>query len=81
KAIKQAAKLAKVAAPSVKEKITLADVKSHKDSVMSPRIKSLNDITVTDKINMIKEAEKVYKDYGEVKSYNLGYDEIIDHRR
>lgn len=80
KIIKQAAKLAKVAAPSVKEKITLADVKSHKDNVMSPRIKSLNDITVTDKINMIKEAEKVYKDYAEVKSYNLGYDEIIDHR-
>ena len=80
KIIKQAAKLAKVAAPSVKEKITLADVKSHKDNVMSPRIKSLGDISVTEKINMIKEAEKVYKDFEEVKSYNIGYDEIIDHR-
>ncbi|TET32037.1 MAG: hypothetical protein E3J70_01335, partial [Candidatus Heimdallarchaeota archaeon] len=32
------------------------------------------------KINMIKEAEKVYKDYDDIKSYTLGYDEIIDHR-
>ncbi|MHA1211393.1 MAG: TldD/PmbA family protein [Candidatus Heimdallarchaeota archaeon] len=80
KAIKQATKLAKVAAPSVKEKYKLAEVKAHKDSVMSPRIKSLGDISVTEKINMIKEAEKNFKDFEDIKSYILGYDEIIDHR-
>ncbi len=78
--IQQATKLAKGAAASKKEKITLADTKPYQDKVISPRIKSLKDISVTEKINMIKEAEKVYKDYKEIKSYNLGYDEIIDHR-
>ncbi|MHA1531540.1 MAG: TldD/PmbA family protein, partial [Candidatus Heimdallarchaeota archaeon] len=78
--IEHATKLAKGAAESKKEKITFADVKSHTDKAISPRIKSLSDISVEQKINMIKEAEKVYKDYEDIKSYTLGYDEIIDHR-
>ncbi|HUT82277.1 MAG TPA: TldD/PmbA family protein [Candidatus Bathyarchaeia archaeon] len=76
--IKQATKLAKVAAPTLKEKISFADVKSHKDIVISPYIKSIEDISVTEKINMIKEAEKIFKDYEDVKSYILNYSEIID---
>ncbi|NHK32286.1 MAG: TldD/PmbA family protein [Asgard group archaeon] len=80
KTIEKAVSLAKVAAPSKKEKIKLADVKSYKDSLISPRIKSLQDISVTDKINMIKEAEKAYKEFEEVKSYTLTYSEIIDDR-
>lgn len=78
--IEQATKLAKGAAESKKEKITFAEVKSHTDKAISPRIKSLEDISVEQKINMIKEAEKVYKDYENIKSYTLGYDEFIDHR-
>lgn len=80
KTIKKAVSLAKVAAPSKKEKIKLAEVKSYRDSLISPRIKSLQDISVTDKINMIKEAEKAYKEFDEVKSYTLTYSEIIDDR-
>ncbi len=78
--IEQATKLAKGAAGSKKEKIAFADVKTHTDKVISPRIKSLEDISVEEKINMLKEAEKVYSDFEDIKSYTLGYDEIIDQR-
>ncbi|NHJ49781.1 MAG: TldD/PmbA family protein [Asgard group archaeon] len=80
KIIKSAVSLAKVAAPAKKEKIKLADVKSYKDKQISPRIKSLNEISVTEKINLIKEAEKEYKEFEEIKSYTVSYSEIIDDR-
>ncbi|NHJ84906.1 MAG: TldD/PmbA family protein [Asgard group archaeon] len=78
--IKEACKLAAGASKSVKHKITLAETKPHKDKVHSPAVKSLRDITVSDKINMIKESEKVFNDFEEIKSYTIGYDEMIDHR-
>ncbi|NHJ04789.1 MAG: TldD/PmbA family protein [Candidatus Heimdallarchaeota archaeon] len=78
--IKEAMNLAKGSVDSIKEKVKLAEVKSHVDKITSPYTKSLLDITVTDKINMIKEAEKIFKEYEEIKNYILSYREIIDHR-
>ncbi|MBN1329404.1 MAG: TldD/PmbA family protein [Candidatus Heimdallarchaeota archaeon] len=78
--IKQASKLAEVAAPTLKEKIAFAEVKPYKDTVISPQIKSIENISVTEKINLIKDAEKVFKDFEEVKSYVLNYSEIIDNK-
>jgi len=80
KIIKEAMNLAKGSVDSIKEKVKLAEVKSHVDKITSPYTKSLQDITVTDKINLIKEAEKIFKEYEEIKSYILSYREIIDHR-
>ncbi len=78
--IQQAFGLAKGAAPTVKDKVKIAEVKVYQDKVISPRIKSLEDFSVTDKINIVKNAEKSLKDYKEIKSYQLSYSEIIDHR-
>ncbi|MHA1155715.1 MAG: TldD/PmbA family protein, partial [Candidatus Heimdallarchaeota archaeon] len=78
--VQQAFGLAKGAAPTVKDKVKIAEVKAYQDKVISPRIKSLEDFSVNDKINIVKNAEKSLKDYKEIKSYQLSYSEIIDHR-
>ena len=80
KIVQQAFGLAKSAAPTVKEKVKIAEVKTYQDKVVSPRIKSLEDFSVSDKINIVKEAEKSLQNYEEIKSYQLSYSEIIDHR-
>ena len=80
KIVKEAITLAKGSADSVKNKVQLAEIKIHKDKIISPRIKSLADISVSEKIDMIKDAEKVFKGYEEIKNYVLGYQELIDHR-
>ncbi|MHA1878884.1 MAG: TldD/PmbA family protein [Candidatus Heimdallarchaeota archaeon] len=79
-AIEAAAKLARSAAPAVKEKIVFADVKPQQDKVETNQVKLLQNVSIAEKMEMIKEAEKTFKDFSEVKSYTIGYDEMIDHR-
>jgi TldD protein len=80
KAIKQAVILAKNSSDVVKDKISFAETKSYQENLVSPRVKPLQDISVEEKITMIKEAEKVFKEYEEIKSHTISYNEIIDHR-
>ncbi|MBD3189676.1 MAG: hypothetical protein GF308_03485 [Candidatus Heimdallarchaeota archaeon] len=80
KIIEQAYKLAKGSSKTKKEKSAVAEAKVYQDKVISPRVKSLNDVSIEEKMNRIYEAEKVFKEYKEVKKYTLAYQEIIDHR-
>ncbi|MFW9923901.1 MAG: TldD/PmbA family protein [Candidatus Thorarchaeota archaeon] len=80
KNVQQAFDLAKGSAKTKKDKVVLAETKAYQEKVISPRVKPLTDISVEEKMSMLKEAQKVFKNYEEVKSYTLSYQEIIDHR-
>ncbi|TFF84590.1 TldD/PmbA family protein [Candidatus Heimdallarchaeota archaeon] len=82
KTFDRALKLSKGAASTIKdeEKVKLAEVKSHQDTVVSPRVKPLGDIPIDEKIALVQDAAKVFKDYENIKTYQVSYDEIIEHK-
>ncbi len=80
KSVKNAVSMASTTSVQKNKKVKLAEVDIHDDHVISPRIKHLNDMPVEDKMNMIIKAAEYKKDYPDVKSLNIIYNEIIDKR-
>ncbi|MCY3412729.1 MAG: TldD/PmbA family protein [Candidatus Heimdallarchaeota archaeon] len=78
--VDKAVKLAKNSASFKESKITLAEIKIYEDHLISPRIKSLMDWSVEEKLKGILDAAKVQKDYELVRSLMINYNEVIDNR-
>ncbi|MCY3412727.1 MAG: TldD/PmbA family protein [Candidatus Heimdallarchaeota archaeon] len=78
--VNSAFRMAKNSKKKKNKRIRLAEVEIHEDHVISPRSKSLEDMHINDKLEMIMKASKLRKDYELVKNLTLSYEEIIDER-
>lgn len=74
-AIKEAYKLAKASAETKKEKITLAEIKPVEDFVESKMKIKPREVDIEEKVNHLKELEKLLKEDKSVKSVNVRYED------
>ena len=80
KAINNAVTMAKNSSPAKEKREALAEVKVFEEDLVSPRKRSLADMAIEDKIQLILDASKAAKDFPTVRSLIINYNEIIDKR-